>query len=101
MPVAVGDRLVGDANGAAGDQVLSLVRVGCEVEVGEQQLILAEHGAFNGLRLLDLHDQVGGLEHAGCGWDDASTGGLSPTLRSATLISLGTPTITTSLLCEG
>ena len=33
------------------------------MQVGEQHLVRAQHGALAGLRLLDLDDQLGALEH--------------------------------------
>ena len=58
-------RLVGDGRDARGHQGLGLLGVGGEVQVGEERLALAQHGAFGGLRLLHLDDQVGGGEHLG------------------------------------
>jgi hypothetical protein len=50
--------LVGDAGGAAGNQVFGLLRVRRQVQVGKQHLPLAQHRAFSRLRLLDLHHQL-------------------------------------------
>ena len=61
----VGDRLVGDAGGAGVHQALGLRLVGGEVQIGEQHLTLPQHGDLHGLRLLHLHDKIGGREHLG------------------------------------
>ncbi len=60
--VAVGHGLVGDAGGARGQEVARLVRVGGKVQVGEQDLALAQALALDGLRFLHLHDHLGGGE---------------------------------------
>ncbi|MCY1364045.1 hypothetical protein D9M69_508340 [compost metagenome] len=72
----VGDRLVGDAGGAAGQQLVGLRPVGGQVQVGEQGLPGAQPGALLGLRLLDLDDQLGGGEHLGGIGGDPRAGGL-------------------------
>jgi hypothetical protein len=58
----VGHRLVGDAGGARFDQPLGLRLVGGEVEIGEEDLALAQRRDLGSLRLLDLDDHVGGGE---------------------------------------
>ena len=60
--LAVGDRLVGDGRDSAADQVVGLVGVGGEVQVGEQRVVGSQAGALRRLRFLDLHDQFGDLE---------------------------------------
>ena len=60
--VAVGHRLVGDAHGAAGDQIAGLLRIGREMQIGEQDLAGAQHLPLDGLRLLDLDDHLGAGE---------------------------------------
>ncbi len=62
--------LVGDADGAARDEILRLVRIGREMQVGEQDLPVAQHLALDRLRLLHLDDHVGGGEHLGRGSGD-------------------------------
>ena len=37
--------------------------IGGEMQIGEQHLVLSQHGALVQLRLFDLDDQVRGLEH--------------------------------------
>ena len=69
-----GHRFVADAHRAAGEQILGLVRIGSQVQVGEQHLALAQHAALDGLRLLDLDDQFGTGEHLGRGRDNARAG---------------------------
>ena len=61
--LAVGHGLVGDAAGATFYQVLGLRRVGGQVQVGEQHVVFAQHRALDGLRLLDLDDHLGRVEH--------------------------------------
>jgi hypothetical protein len=59
-PFGCGDGFIGDADGAAGvDQVGTLLGVGRQVQVGVQDLPLAQHRALAGLRLLDLDDHLG------------------------------------------
>ena len=60
-----GDGFVGDADGAGFDQSSGLLGIGREVQVGVENLARAQHGAFLGLRLLDLDDHVAGGKH-GC-----------------------------------
>ena len=57
-----GHRLVRDAHRLALDQIRGLLRVRSEVEVGEQNLPLAQHGALAGQRFLDLDDHLRPLE---------------------------------------
>lgn len=52
------DRLIGDAGRPRGDQVMRLLRVGREVQIGEKDLAFPQHLALGGLRLLHLHDHV-------------------------------------------
>ena len=55
--------LVGDGADAAVDEEPREPLVGGEVQVREQDVVGAEALVLLGLRLLDLHDQVGGGEH--------------------------------------
>jgi len=71
---AVGDRLVGDAGGARGDEVAGLVGVRREVQVGKEDLALAQHLALDRLRFLDLDDHVGGGKDLGRGGKDGRAG---------------------------
>ena len=73
--VAVGDGLVGDGDAARLHQRLGLVAVGGEVEVGEQDLVVAQRPAFLRLRLLHLHDHLGGGEDLLRRGHDARPGG--------------------------
>ena len=54
----VGDRLIGDRNGAALHQIAGLFRVGRQMQVGKKDLTRAQHLALRGLRLLDLDDHL-------------------------------------------
>jgi hypothetical protein len=58
-----GDGLVGHAHGAGFDERRGLRRVGCQVQVGVEDLARAQHGAFGGLGLLDLDDHLGPGKH--------------------------------------
>ena len=60
-------RLVGDRRDARGHQGLGLLGVGRQVQIGEERLALAQHGAFLRLGLLHLDDQVGRGEDLGSG----------------------------------
>ena len=73
----VGDGLVGDGGAAALHQAARLVRVGGEVQVGEEDLAGAEAPPLLRLRLLHLHHHLrlgedgGGVgHHGGAGGDD-------------------------------
>ena len=48
------------------------------MQVGEEDLALSQQTTFGQLRLLDLHDHVGALEHAGGIGDDRRSGGGVP-----------------------
>jgi hypothetical protein len=54
----VGDGLIGHGGAFRRQQALGLFGVGREVQIGEQDLVLAEHFPLDLLRLLDLHDHV-------------------------------------------
>ena len=71
----VGHGLVGDRYAARLDQAARLFGVGCEVQVGEQDLAFAQHLPLHLLRLLDLDDHLGRHEHLGGTGNDACTGG--------------------------
>jgi hypothetical protein len=58
----LGDRFIGDADRATLDQIGTLRRIGSEVQVGVENLPLAQHRALAGLRLLDLDDHLGAGE---------------------------------------
>jgi len=59
---AIGHRLISDAGGARLHQPLGLFGVGSKVQIGEQHLSAAQAGDLLRLRLLHLHDHLGG-EH--------------------------------------
>ena len=61
-PGGVGHGFVRHARGAARDQVVGLVGVGCQVQVGEQHVVGAQHRSLGRLRLLHLHDEVRAVE---------------------------------------
>ena len=56
------DRFVRDAGRTRFHERLGLLRIRREVQVGVEDLALAQHRAFLRLRLLDLHDHVAGRE---------------------------------------
>ena len=70
----VGDGFIGDAGGAGGHQALGLRLVGGQMQVGEQDLLVAQHGDFAGLRFLHLHDHVRGGEDRCGGLHDQRAG---------------------------
>jgi hypothetical protein len=43
--------------------VAGLIRIGCEMKIGEENLVRLEPAILDGLRLLHLHDHVGVGEH--------------------------------------
>ena len=71
----VGHGLVGDRGDAGGEQALGLFRIGREVEIGVEDLAVAQLHPFVGLRLLDLDDHVGLGEHFRGGLGDRRAGG--------------------------
>ena len=72
----VGDGFVRNADRFARDQSVSLHWVRCEVEVGEEDLIPAQHRSFGGLWLFHFDHHVGGGEHARCVLGDVCAGRL-------------------------
>ncbi len=59
--------LVGNGRRTGLDQRFRLRRIGSEVQVREQHLVFAQHRALVELRLLDLDDHLGRVEHLlGC-----------------------------------
>ena len=71
----VGDGLVGHRRAARFEQAVRLLGVRREVQIGEEDLPLAQHLPFARLRLLDLDDHLGRGEDLGRAADDARTGG--------------------------
>ena len=59
----VGHGLVGNCDAAGFDQSIGLGGIGREVEIGEEHLVGPQHGALGRLRLLHLHDHLGGAEN--------------------------------------
>jgi hypothetical protein len=56
--LGVGHGLIGDGGAFRREQTPGLLGIGREVQVGEQDLVLAEHFPLDLLRLLHLHDHV-------------------------------------------
>ena len=71
----VGDGLVGDRGDAGGEQALGLLRIRREVQIGVEDLAVAQLHPFAGLRLLDLDDHVRLGEHLLGGPGDLGAGG--------------------------
>ena len=59
----VGNRLIGDRDRARAHQPFGLRWVSSKVQIGENQLVLAQRTDLLGQRLLDLDDQLGDGEH--------------------------------------
>ena len=72
----VGDGLVSDRDRARAQQPLGQLAIGGEMQIGEQDLVLAQQRDLVGLRLLDLDDQLGGREHIGRAGHDLGPGAL-------------------------
>ncbi len=68
--IGVGDGFIGDAHRLRFDEVARLFGIGREMEIGIEDLPLAQHGALVCLRLLDLDDHFGALEDFRGGFDD-------------------------------
>ena len=75
FPRRVRDSLVGDGSDAGRQEVARLFRVGRQVQIGEDDLPASQFLAFNGERLLHLHDQIGGGKDLVRAADDAGTRG--------------------------
>ena len=75
-PRRVLDRLVGDAGGARVAEATGQLRIGRQVQVGEEQLAGAQHLDLDRLRLLDLDHHLGLGEDGGRVGDDAGALGL-------------------------
>ena len=58
-----GDGFIGDAHRTRLHQVARLLGIGCEVQIGIEDLAFAQHRALDRLRLLDLHDHFAGREN--------------------------------------
>jgi len=66
----VSHRLIGDSGAFRRHQPLGLLGIGREVQVGVEDLVLAQHLPLDLLGLLDLHDHVGvGEDRRGIGDD--------------------------------
>ena len=75
--MVVGYRFIGDAGHAGGQQVLRLLRIRCQMQVSEQDLLTpAQTLPLDGLGFLHLHDHVGGSEYllGRCNYYGASGG---------------------------
>jgi len=70
----IGDRLIGDCGAAGFHQAFSLLRIGRQMQISEEDLALAQLRPFARLRLLHLHDHVGIGENLGSGFRDAGSG---------------------------
>ena len=73
-PPRAGHRFIGDAHGARLDEILGLLRIGRQMQIGVEDLALAQHLALGCLRLLHLHDHVGLGEDFLRGLDDRGAG---------------------------
>ena len=67
------NRFIGNANGATGNQVFSLLWIRREMQIGKQHLAFAQHCAFDSLWLLDLDHQFGARENLRRRIDDLRT----------------------------
>ena len=57
--IRIGDGLVGDGRRAGCHQTAGLIRIGCEMKIGEQNLVRLEPAILDRLRFLDLDDHFG------------------------------------------
>ena len=78
----VGHGLIGDAGRAGGNEILGLLGIGREMEVGVEDLAGTEHLALERLRFLHLNDHVGLGENLLGVADDFRTGGAIGVVRS-------------------
>ena len=72
--VVVAHRLVGHGDAARRYQRPGLLRIGRQVQIGEQHLAVPQHGGLGGLRLLHLDDHVGAGEDLLRSLDDFGAG---------------------------
>ena len=59
---------IGDGGDAGGHEIVGLLGIGREVQIGEDHLAAFEFASLSRKRLLDLHDQLGSLKYlvGGC-----------------------------------
>jgi len=65
---------VGNSDATTVDQTFGLCGIGCQVQIGEQDLVLAQHGDFGWLRLLHLDDHVSRGKNFGSRINNGRTG---------------------------
>ena len=70
----IGDGLIGDRGRAGLHQPAGLLRIGREMQIGEQDLVRLEPAILDRLRLLDLDDHLGLGEHGFRRGEDARAG---------------------------
>ena len=70
----IGDGLIGDGGRAGIHQAAGLLRIGREMQIGEQNLVRLEPAILDRLRLLHLDDHVGLSEHGFRRGQDARAG---------------------------
>jgi hypothetical protein len=75
LAARAGDRLVGDRGHATIKQIARLIGIGGEVEIGVEDLALAQFLALFGLRFLDLHHHLALGEDRVRPVDDFGAGG--------------------------
>ena len=78
-----GDRFIGDAGGAGLHKIVGLIRIGRKVQIGEQDVVLAQPRALHGLGFLDLDDHFARFEHIVGRVEDLRTGGDEVLVRDA------------------
>ena len=59
VTIGIRDGFIGDGGAARFHQAVRLLRIRRQMQIGEENLALAQLDPFAGLRLLDLHDHVG------------------------------------------
>ena len=72
--IGAGHRLIGDAGRARGHEIARLLKIGREMQVGEQDLPAFQPLALLRQRLLDLHDHLGLSEDVGPAGHDPGAG---------------------------
>ena len=72
--IRVGHGLVGNGRGARCHQAAGLLRIRCQVKIGEENLVRLEPAILDRLRLLDLDDHLGLGEHGLSRRQDAGAG---------------------------
>ena len=83
----IGDGLIGNGDATRVLETACQFRIGSQMEIGEQHLVLPQHGHFGRQWFLDLYDDVGTSEYLLRAVQDSGAGGLVGAVLEADLLS--------------